>query len=163
MYAVTPIIFPIGQSYDLFRPNAKVSFDLRGDRSRQSWSWITKEAAFLAWDPEGTGKIKSGQQLFGSRTFWMFFSNGYDALASLDDNLDGRLTGKELRGIVVWHDLNENGVSDSGEVQPLSKWRITAIRTKLNAYSNGMPTASNGILFSNGSSAPTIDWIAEGR
>lgn len=160
---MTPIIFPVNGGADLFRPDAKVGFDLKGDGTKQRWSWVSRQAAFLAWDPKGTGRIASGQQLFGSRTFWMFFANGYDALASLDDNLDGWLKGKELRGIVVWHDVNENGVSDPGEVASLEKWGIVAIRTKLDAYSNGMPTASRGIIFSHGAAAPTIDWIAEGR
>ncbi len=159
---ITPIIFPISGGADLFRPDAKVAFDLKGDGTKQRWSWVSRQAAFLAWDPKGTGRIASGQQLFGSRTFWMFFANGYDALASLDDNLDGWLKGKELQGIVVWHDANENGVSDPGEVASLENWGIVAIRTKLDAYSNGMPTASRGIIFSNGVAAPTIDWIAEG-
>ena len=45
-----------------------------------------------------------------------------DALAALDDNGDGVLSGKELDGLALWHDANGNGVCDPGEVKPLSEY-----------------------------------------
>lgn len=160
---ITPIVFPVGDSQDLFRPDARSPFDVAGDGSKSRWSWVSQNAAFLAWDPKGTGQIKSGQQLFGSRTFWMFFQNGYDALASLDDNQDGWLSGKELQGIVVWHDRNENGVSDRGEVVSVGQWGISSIRVRASGYSNGMPFAESGLVMADGRKIRTIDWVAEQR
>ena len=48
--------------------------------------------------------------MFGSVTWWLFFSDGYRALDTLDDNRDGRLTGSELSGIAVWFDRNTEEV-----------------------------------------------------
>ena len=51
-------------------------------------------------------------------TFWCFWQRGYEPLAALDDN--GRLAGKELDHLALWHDANCNRVSDSGEVLSLA-------------------------------------------
>jgi hypothetical protein len=48
--------------------------------------------------------IRDARQLFGSRTWWIFFRDGYEALSVLDDNRDGQLTGAEMEGIAVWVD-----------------------------------------------------------
>jgi hypothetical protein len=102
--AITPIVFPLESHTPFARmidPAARSRFDLAGDGRGQEWPWVTSSTAFLAWDPERTGQIRSGRQLFGSATFWMFFDDGYAVLASLDDDGDGWLTGKELDGIAV--------------------------------------------------------------
>jgi hypothetical protein len=41
--------------------------------------------------------LTSALQLFGNVTFWMFWSNGFEAMRALDDNQDGTLAGGELR------------------------------------------------------------------
>lgn len=43
----------------------------------------------LVRDPQHKSKIESGRQLFGNVTWWMFWRNGYQALAALDDTMDG--------------------------------------------------------------------------
>lgn len=157
---MSPIIFPVDGSpaENLQSQSSSTQFDIAADGMGRSWPWVTPSAAFLAWDPAGTGKITSGHQLFGNRTFDMFFSDGYAALASLDDNADGWLTKKELRGIVVWHDANSNGVSDTGEVRSLEAWKIDAIRVKSNGVVAGMTAASVGLRMSDGRTVPTYDW-----
>ena len=57
----------------------------------------------------------------------MFFENGYQALAALDDDGDGYLTGKELEGLAVWRDKNGNGICDAGEVVPVGQLGIVGI------------------------------------
>jgi hypothetical protein len=60
--------------------------------------------------------IESGRQLFGSVTWWMFWRDGYQAPAALDDDGNGWLEGNELAGIAIWRDLNGNGVCDPSEI-----------------------------------------------
>jgi len=157
---MSPIIFPLDgtRGGDLITTNRTTSFDIAADGVSRQWPWISSSAAFLAWDPTGSGKITSGKQLFGNRTFDLFFSDGYAALASLDDNADGWLTNKELRGIAVWHDANSNGVSDRGEVRPVTAYGVEAIRVRSNGVTAGMTSASIGIRFSDGHTVPTYDW-----
>lgn len=160
--AITPVIISLRPNADvssLIDPNARVSFDLAGDGGRREWPWITPNAALLVWDPQQSGKITSGRQLFGNATFWMFYSDGYKALASLDNNHDGWLSGKELVGIGAWHDTNSNGKSDPGEVLSVQKMGITAIRTRAADVRNGMLWQSQGIRLLSGAYLPTYDWV----
>ena len=85
------------------------------------------ERAWLVFDKQSTGSITSGLQLFGNVTFWLFWRNGYDALRALDDDGDGRIAGAELAGLALWHDRNADGVSDRGEVRPVSEWGIVSL------------------------------------
>lgn len=158
---MSPIIFPVEPTSltKLFDPSKTTRFDIAADGIPRDWPWVSTRTAFLAWDPARTGKIKDGTQLFGNRTFNMFFRDGYAALASLDNNHDGWLTGTELSGIAVWHDLNQNGVSDRGEVLPVERRGITAIRARSNGKAGGMLAASVGIRFQTGRIAPTYDWL----
>jgi hypothetical protein len=104
-----------------------VKFDLDGTGRPQTYPWLRPDAAFLVWDPQHTGRITSGRQLFGNVTWWMFWNDGYQAMAALDDNHDGWLTGCELAGLALWFDVNQNGVSDPGEVIPIDKTDIEGI------------------------------------
>jgi hypothetical protein len=158
---ISPVIFPRIPSpvTRLVDPTRTTTFDIAADGIPRHWPWVAPQAAFLAWDPAGTGVIKDGTQLFGNRTFNMFFRDGYAALASLDNNHDGWLTGIEIRGIVVWNDRNQNGASDRGEITPVERWGVTAIRTKSNGSAGGMLAASTGIRFLSGQTVPTYDWL----
>jgi hypothetical protein len=78
-------------------------------------------------DPLKRGEIRSALQWFGNVTFWLFWENGYRALASLDDDGNGEESGEELRDLALWRDRNSNGTSDPGEVRPLSDHGIVAL------------------------------------
>ncbi|MBY0461267.1 MAG: hypothetical protein K2V38_28415, partial [Gemmataceae bacterium] len=115
---ITPIAVPLKNgltAVDLEDRTARVAFDADGTGLKKEWTWINPNAAWLVHDPKRTGKVTSALQMFGSVTFWLFWDNGYDALAALDDNHDGVLTGKELDGLALWQDANGNGVCDPGE------------------------------------------------
>jgi hypothetical protein len=154
---MSPIIVPLTQG-PMVNPAASIHFDIAADGIDRSWPWVTPNVGLLAWDPAGTGRIKNGEQLFGNRTFNMFFRDGYAALASLDNNHDGWLDGAELKGIVIWRDSNSNGKSDPGEVLPVANVGITAIRTKSSGRAQGMLSAEKGVRFRSGLTAPTYDW-----
>jgi hypothetical protein len=155
---ITPIVlsFRSGATLDgLLAPASRVKFDLDGTGREQSYSWLQPDAAFLVWDPEHTGRITSGRQLFGTVTWWMFWENGYQALAALDDDHDGWLRGPELSGLALWFDRNQNGVSDPGEVIPIEQAGIEALAV------NGGSSLMNpsGALLKDGRVLPTWDWV----
>lgn len=162
--AVTPIIFSLSGSSSLaslLAPASRVSFDIAGDNVARSWSWVTPSTGILCWDPHGTGRITSGRQLFGSATFWMMFSDGYAALASLDNDSDGWLRGSELAGISVWVDRDSDGVSSFLEVSPVGSLGVSGIRCRASGSDGGVLFASEGIEFSGGRSVATFDWVTE--
>lgn len=163
IHAITPIIFSLKEHRnlsDLLAENTKVPFDLDGDGIVEKWPWVKPDTGILVWDPEGKGKITSGRQLFGSVTWWIFFTDGYHAMDALDDSRDGQLTGDELTGISVWFDKNTNGISEPGEVTPASQLGITALSTRSDATEDGCPKSTKGLRLKNGGVKPTYDWIA---
>ncbi len=165
---ITPIAVPLKAGLtaaDLEDRTAAVAFDADGTGAKK-WSWVTPDAAWLVYDPKATGKIGSGLQLFGSVTFWMFWSDGYAALRALDDDGDGRLSGKELAGLALWHDANGNGVSDPGEVKPLAEYGVTAVGCKaevLKGHPDGIKFSPTGVTFADGSTRPTFDLILKAK
>ncbi len=163
---ITPILLPLeaGTPLDqLVNPRANVAFDLDGSGLDRRWGWITPQAAWLVFDHDGRGEITSGLQMIGGVTFWVFWLNGYHALAALDNDQDGVLRGDELNGLALWHDANNNGVSEPGEVKPLAAWGITGLSCAHQTHATGIPFSPRGVTFTDGSTRPSYDWIAPGR
>ncbi len=161
--AITPIIFGLDHRNTLatlLSPNTPSPFDLDGTSRHLRWEWLKPTTAILVWDPNHTGRITSGRQLFGSVSWWLFFRNGYEALDALDDNRDGKLTGRELDGIAAWFDTNSNGISDPGEIIPLTNLQIASISCRATTITDGYPANPAGLTMTDGRTLPTYDWIA---
>lgn len=162
---VTPIAIPLRAGLtaaDIEDRKASVAFDADGTGLQKKWTWINRDAAWLVHDPKQTGKVTSGLQLFGNVTFWLFWGSGYDALAALDDNHDGQLTGKELDGLSLWHDANGNGIADPGEVKPLSEYGIIAISCKSERdpkHPDCIAFSKVGVTFKDGTTRPSFDLV----
>lgn len=160
--AITPIVFALDEPRpleDLLLPNATVEFDLDGDGDVERWPWVKPDTGILAWDPEGTGEITSGRQLFGTATWWMLFSDGYRALDTLDDDRDGRLAGDELDGLALWFDRNTNGVSEPGEVVPVEAAGVASIATRSTGRAGASPMNDAGVETTDGRVRPSYDWV----
>jgi len=163
--AITPVVIPLrnGLKADQLEDDrASVAFDADGTGLPRHWTWINKDAGWLVFDLNNSRKITSGLQMFGSVSFWLFWENGYRALAALDDNRDGRLDGDELQGLAIWHDLNCNGVSDQGEVTPPGNWGIISISCRFEHdkdHPDRIPYSPDGVVFRDGSIRPTYDLI----
>jgi hypothetical protein len=105
-----------------------VNFALDPSKEKQLVQWFGSEATpLLVWDPTHSGKIVDGSQLFGSFTFGKSWSDGYKALASIDVNGDGELSGGELEPLGVWVDRNQDAVSQDGEVLKVSEFGVLRI------------------------------------
>jgi hypothetical protein len=132
-YTRSPISLVFDDSYDFENNVAIVSFPLEPNSDAKLYSWkASSKTPLLVYDPEHKGRITSAEQLFGNWTFGgqrvasLFengtntaWRNGFEALATLDSNGDGKVSGDELRNLALWFDANQNGVSEIGEVQTL--------------------------------------------
>jgi hypothetical protein len=160
--AITPIVLSLAECRgleELVDPHARVAFDLDGDGNDEPWPWLAPDAGWLVWDPERRGEITSGQQLFGSRSGWLFFEDGYRVLDALDDDRDGFLRGAELVGIAVWFDRDSDGVSDRGEVVPVEELGIAALATESTLTLGASPANLCGVEMKDGRVLPTYDWV----
>lgn len=161
---VTPIAIPLKDDVSvaaIVDPIARVRFDADGSGLQQEWTWITPEAGWLVYDATGRGSITSALQLFGSVTYWLFWTNGYQALAALDDDGNGELRGRELVHMGLWIDRDRNGVSDHGEVQPLAAHGIVSISCRYEDGDGRQVAASSpaGVTLVNRRTRPTYDVI----
>ena len=164
MAAVTPIVFSLHSAAHLtglLDAKRTVDFDLRGYGPAARWPWVKAELGFLVWDPLETGCVLSARQMFGSYTFQIFRRTGYDALAALDDNADGVLSGPELAGLSVWFDRDGDGRSTSGEVSPLRTFGVVSIAVTATTRDGIHPTNPRGLTLRDGRTLPTWDWIVE--
>jgi hypothetical protein len=162
---VTPLVIPLRSGLPvaaLINTDASIAFDLDGSGiPNRKWQWITTNAAWIVHLPLGS-RVTSALQMFGNVTFWMFWENGYHALASLDDNADGLLKGDELRGIRLWHDQNSDGICGPNEILELSALGITALDTRY-TIDNQLATSHTGAHFVDNSTRPTFDIILQQR
>ena len=148
--AVQAIVSPISllwdDTADINTSITVTSFPLRpGTGKFYTWKASTK-APLLVHDPMRTGQITDASQLFGEWTFGgkriaslnqpqiatSAWSDGYEALGSLDADRDGAVSGGELAGLSLWFDENQNGVSELGEVKTLEETGVTKLFYKAN-------------------------------
>lgn len=159
---VTPIVIPLSDASfeSLVDRDAGVAFDLDGSGLSRHWGWITPKAAWLVFDAKESGQITSGLQMFGNVTFWIFWRDGYQALGSLDANGDQLLEGEELSGLALWHDANGNGISEPGEVKPVSTYGIDQLSCRSESIGLDLRQSLRGVRFKDGTTRPTYDWFA---
>ncbi len=162
VYLITPIVLalsPVGGVGELLDPAARVAFPLRGYGPTDVWPWVRPTTGLLVWDPSRRGEITSGRQLFGGFAFQVVWSDGYDALAALDDDGDGVLRGAELAGIRVWFDRDGDGRSTPDEVVDLAALGIVGIAVRATGTEGIHPTNPAGVIFADGRTLPTWDWM----
>lgn len=160
--AITPIVVPSQPGMQLeavVDVGAAVRFDLDGSGRSRRWGWITGDGSWLVWDPVDRREIRSGLQLFGAVTFWVFWRDGYEALSALDDNGDGALTGDELDGLALWSDRDGDGVSTRAEVTPVGQAGLTRLECAPEVHATGIPFHPAGADFG-AETRPTFDWLA---
>jgi tetratricopeptide (TPR) repeat protein len=161
---ITPIAIPLSGTAtvrSIVDLDAKVWFDADGSGHRRQWTWITPDAGWLVYDAKKSGHITSALQWFGNVTFWLFWSNGYDALTALDDDRDGELTGAELRYLAIWHDADRDGVSSPGEVRPVADHGIVALSCRSTPADGFLIAALSGagVRLRDGRTRPSYDVI----
>ena len=156
-------------------------FPLNPASDNQWYEWrASKNAPLVVYDPEHTGTITRASQLFGNWTFggqktasldgsssatpW---ENGYEALATLDHDGNGKVDGSELAPLGLWFDENRDAISQPGEVKPISATDVTALyytashtnKRSGNVYANiGYERTVNGEIVTGRS----VDWYAAG-
>jgi hypothetical protein len=121
--------------------NAKVDFDIDGDGKKEHIEWMNGDGdGMLVDDRDGgaTAAMKGNGEISGARLFGDEggkYANGYDKLAQLDVNHDGKLTGHELDGLKTWVD-NGDAKIEEGELKTMAELGVTSIDLKMQMTAN---------------------------
>lgn len=128
-----PLVIDLGQDgIHLGQSGSGIYYDFFGDNVLRPAQWVAKDGndAFLALDKNQNGKIDNGAELFGRG--WLVNSSqraqhGFEELAQYDQialggNQDGLISDKDniWSALVLWLDINADGVSTPNEIQSLS-------------------------------------------
>ncbi|WP_245449534.1 beta strand repeat-containing protein [Rhizobium leguminosarum] len=163
-----PILLDLnGDSHVDLRPldslGPSVSFDWDGDGVADETAWVGPQDGFLAIDlgadgiSGGDGEIDQARELAFSA--WnddatsdldglrLVFDTNHDNILDLNDD-----RWSEFR---VWRDLNQNGVSDAGELQTMTDAGIRLIN--LLPSSDGAQSFADGSMITGTSSYQTVD------
>ena len=103
-------------------------YDIHGTGYRHQLSWVGPDDGILAYDRDGDGEIREREEISfvdyveGART-------DLEGLRHFDTNGDSELTeaDDEWGSFRVWQDLDQDGVSDPGELRTLDEAGIHSI------------------------------------
>lgn len=92
---IDPIILDLdGDGIETTSLENNVNFDLDANGFAESTAWVNWDDGLLVSDRNSNGYIDSGRELFGDQTLLnngQLATSGYQALAELDSNLDGKI------------------------------------------------------------------------
>jgi Ca2+-binding RTX toxin-like protein len=130
--------------------NSQVHFDYDNNGFAEKTGWVSSDDGLLAIDLNGNGVIDGGRELFGSPT-----QDGFSVLSTYDSNGDGKIDASDdaFDQLLVWRDLDQDGVSDAGELSTLSALGIESIA--LNSTPSSQTDAGNKI-----GQVATFEWAA---
>lgn len=186
VYFGCPVSLVWNKDTELVKSRSVVKFPL--NQNRDEWTvWKGSSAwPLLVYDPEHKGEIRSAEQLFG---YWTFggqavasliesatmsdasqvqprpWRNGYEALATLDADFNGKVDGDELEPLALWFDNNQDAISQPGEVKSLRELGITALFFEPDRKeANGDIYVSRGferVVDGQTVVGESVDWISE--
>ena len=148
----TPIALDLnGNGIQTLGVDEGVEFDILNTGIRVQTGWINGEDALLAVDNNNNGQIDNRSELFGGNA-----GEGFSKLASFDTNDDGFVDTNDdgFSKIEVWQDVNENGLTDEGELVSLESRGITSLDT---AYTDVFGFDAEGNIHGEHGSATLAD------
>ncbi|MCB5267845.1 MAG: hypothetical protein LHW46_07055, partial [Candidatus Cloacimonetes bacterium] len=121
-------------------------FDYDNDGVKENTAWIQSSDALLVNDKNSDGIINDATELFGNYTHNSDNSiakSGYQALSYYDSNSDNVIDATDTRfnELSLWIDSNQDGVTDTGELNTLSEMGVTSIT--LNSTTPYIPSSEN--------------------
>ena len=97
-------------------------FDHDGNGFAEQTGWTLPDDGLLAWDRNSDGRISDRKELFGNNALLKnnaLATNGFQALAEWDDNLDGKIDVNDAvwTNLKIWQDYDGDG-------RIIRKWEI---------------------------------------
>ena len=135
-----------------------VEFDIGADGIMDQTAWVGADDGLLALDINEDGVINDHSELFGTLTV-----DGFTILAQHDQNGDGVIDAQDAvwQKLVVWQDVNQDGISQEDEMSLLSEFGIVAINVNADEtgyYNNGQWISHDStFIYEDGSEGEIVD------
>jgi len=114
-----------------YRQYAKF-FDITGDGADDFTEWLAPNSADGLLVIPDNGEVRGALQLFGTAGG---YKDGYEKLSIVSDkDNNGWVEGKELEGLAIWIDKNNDAVCQKDELKSLSAFNIKRISTAHKDY-----------------------------
>ena len=130
---IDPLVLDLdGDGVETVSADVGIMFDHDGDGIRTGSGWVLSDDGLLVIDKNHDGTINNGGELFGVDMILASgqkASTGFEALADYDTNKDSVFDANDadFERVKVWRDLNQDGLSQSVELESLSEHAITSI------------------------------------
>jgi hypothetical protein len=127
---VTPIVLDLDNDGVEFTQlaEAQVYFDVDGDGVREHTSWVGADDGLLTFDYNSDGVIDQRQEI-AFADYLPEANTDLQGLHYFDSNHDGMLDQQDqyFSQFYLWQDVNQDGISDPGELFSLQQAGISAI------------------------------------
>ena len=136
-----------GDGLETVGTNMGIVFDHDADGIKTGTGWVAADDGLLVIDKNGNGAIDTGRELFGDgfmKSNGQLAVDGFDALRDLDSNADGKVDAGDAQfsDLKVWRDLNQDGLSQNGELFTLNQLGIAAINTGNIEHNRTLPNGN---------------------
>ncbi|MBF0622121.1 MAG: tandem-95 repeat protein, partial [Magnetococcales bacterium] len=128
--AADPIVFDLnGDGINLVSTEGLDNdFDMVPENAMRAKVWAGPDDGYLVMDKDGDGQINDITEML-SEFFTAGHDSGLSALSTLDDNGDQVINAGDgaFDSLMIWQDLDSDGVTDPGELKPLNAHGIESI------------------------------------
>jgi hypothetical protein len=153
-----PLVLDLnGDGINLTHVENGVKFDITGNGTKEQVAWVASSDGLLVWDRNANGIIDNGKELFGDQHGAV---DGFMELTTLDSDKNGTIDARDslFEKLNIWQDKNQNGISESDELQNLRALGINAISlwttsandvnagNLISAYGSFSKTSGTGIV-----------------
>jgi Ca2+-binding RTX toxin-like protein len=130
---------------------SNVHVDMDGDGVLDRTGWVAGDDGFLALDRNGDGIVTDmGETSFISDVPGSV--SDMEGLRAFDTNENGLLDADDeaFASFMVWQDLNQDGISQTGEIRTLAQSGIAYINLTLNLTGENPENMSDNIVYATG-------------
>jgi hypothetical protein len=136
--SVAPVVLDLNRDGDL--SYSQTLMDVNNDGQLDQTAWAAAQDGVLVWDKYMDGAVHHNSQYAFAQYAGFAGATDLQGLAeAFDNNADGLFSSLDAMysQFAVWQDLDQDGVSDEGEVRSLADWGVVAI----NRVSDGVVQA----------------------
>jgi hypothetical protein len=136
--SVAPVVLDLNRDGDL--SYSQTLMDVNDDGQLDQTAWAGRQDGVLVWDKYADGLVHDNSQYaFAQYAGFAGATDLQGLAAAFDSNADGLFSNLDAlySQFAVWQDLDQDGMSDAGEVRSLADWGIAAI----NLVSDGVVQA----------------------